>query len=71
MAAADDWRAAAGCRLCGKVARSRSDKLHLPPACGVCSLEMEKLDSEWVHEACRTKISKNYTLARRSLPHQQ
>jgi len=32
---------------------------------------MKNLDSEWVHEACRTKISKNYTLARRSLPHQQ
>ena len=64
-AAAEGWRDSAGCRLCGKPARTEGEKQRLPSSIVECTLSMDKPDSDWLHRACRSKVTKSASVARR------
>ena len=64
-AAAEGWRDSAGCRLCGKPARTEGDKQRLPNSIVECTLSMDKPDSDWLHRACHSKVTKSASVARR------
>ena len=64
-AAAEGWRDWAGCRLCGKPARTGGEKQRLPSSVVECTLLMLNPESEWLHGACRSKVAKSASVARR------
>ena len=64
-AAAEGWRDSAGCRLCGKPARTEGEKQRLPSSIVECTLSMDKPDSDWLHRACHSKVTKSASVARR------